>query len=125
MANMSKVKHELCLKQWEQLINQCSESGMTVKRWCDENNISKDAYYYWLKLVRERAVDQLPTVVKNSLPLENPTDGITFKKLEVQSPVAGLQPAVMVHVNGATIEVPNGAARETVEAVLLALKSLC
>lgn len=125
MANMSKVKHELRLKQWEQLINQCAESGMTVKSWCAENNISKDAYYYWLKLVRERAVDQLPEVVKESLPLENHADDITFKKLEVQSPVPGLQPAVLVHINGATVEVPNGANPETVEAVLLALKSAC
>lgn len=125
MANMSKVKHELCLKQWEQLINQCATSGMTVKRWCDENNISKDAYYYWLKLVRERAVNQLPTVVKNSLTLGKPADNITLKKLEVQSPVPGLQPAVMVHINGATIEVPNGAACETVEAVLRALRTSC
>lgn len=44
MANMNKVKHELCLKQWEQLINQRAASGMTVKRWCAENDISDEPF---------------------------------------------------------------------------------
>lgn len=123
MAPMNKIKHELCLKQWEQLINQRIASGMSIKDWCTENSISKDAYYYWLRLLRERATEQFPVEVKNSLTAINQTDDITFKKLEVQSPVTGFQPAVVIHLPSATLEINNGADQRTVEAVLLALKS--
>ena len=27
------------LSQWKQIIQNCRDSGLPVKRWCDENNI--------------------------------------------------------------------------------------
>ena len=36
-------------------------SGLKVKDWCMQNNISKDTYYYWLKKLREAACDTIET----------------------------------------------------------------
>jgi len=49
----------------------------------------------------------------------------SFRKLEVQPPVMGMAPAVVVRLPNATIEVSNNASQCTLEAVLLALKSTC
>jgi len=43
------------LESWAALIHECKNSGMKTKDWLAQNSISKDQYYYWLKIVRERA----------------------------------------------------------------------
>lgn len=124
MSRVSSAKHELSIQYWKKLIEAQQVSELSVKDWCDQNGISRDAYYYWLRIVRERAIDNLPAQVKNSLAIEDEKPA-AFKRLEVESPLHVFQPAVVIHLNGATVEVPNGANRETVEAVLLALKTTC
>ena len=62
----------------------------------------------------------LPIVAPETKP-----EPVTFKKLEVQSLVPDTQAAVIIHLFDATLEIHNGANQQTVEAVLLALKSVC
>lgn len=40
------------LKTWEGIINDRIQSGLTIKSYCEEHNISRDAYMYWLRQVR-------------------------------------------------------------------------
>lgn len=47
---------------------------------------------------------------------------VTFKRLEVES---AMQPTVIVHLANATVEIQVGTDRQTVEAALLALKTVC
>ena len=50
----------------------------------------------------------------------------SFAKLEVQMPAIDTNTsAILIHVNGVSVEVRNGATKDTIEAVLLALKSVC
>lgn len=124
MSKVSSAKRELSIRYWEKLIEAKQMSDLSVKDWCNQNGVTRDAYYYWLKVIRERAIDNLPMDVKDSLTIasENP---VTFKKLEVESPTMGLQSSVVIHLNDAMVEVPNGTNRETLEVVLMALKSTC
>ncbi|MBU3114515.1 IS66 family insertion sequence element accessory protein TnpA [Clostridium lacusfryxellense] len=32
---------------WEQIINERTKSGMSVAKWCKNNEISKGKYHYW------------------------------------------------------------------------------
>ena len=49
------VAREKQLESWALIIQECKNSGLKTKDWLDQNNISKDQYYYWLRLVRENA----------------------------------------------------------------------
>ena len=60
-----------------------------------------------------------------NLPCKHEKQPVVFKQLEVQSPVSGMQAAVIIHLPQATVEVNAGTDQQTVEAVLLALKSVC
>ena len=41
------------IQQWTAVFHERFDSGLTVRQFCRENNISHHAYYYWLKIVRE------------------------------------------------------------------------
>ncbi len=57
--NTQLVAKEVKLAQWNALVQECMSSGLKVKDWCQQNNINKDAYYYWLRKVREAACDSI------------------------------------------------------------------
>lgn len=91
---------------------------MRVDDWCEANGVTHHAYYYWLRKVRKAACQDLSVTSE----MEASTH---FKQLEVQAPAANTQAAVIIHLPSATLEIQNGATQQTVEAVLLALKSIC
>jgi len=41
------------LELWKQRIADRKASGLKVTDWCDKNNLTKHAYYYWLKRMNE------------------------------------------------------------------------
>ncbi|WP_408647600.1 IS66 family insertion sequence element accessory protein TnpA [Variimorphobacter saccharofermentans] len=59
--NTQLVAKEVKFAQWNALVQECMASGLKVKDWCQQNNISKDAYYYWLRKLREAACDSVDT----------------------------------------------------------------
>ena len=48
---------EIRFRHWQKLIDECQSSGMTVKAWCEANDVSDKSYYYWLKKIRKRALE--------------------------------------------------------------------
>ncbi|MBR2256166.1 MAG: hypothetical protein IJ899_02285 [Blautia sp.] len=40
------------LQKWVRLIAEAESCGMTIRKWCKENGISKGSYYYWHKILR-------------------------------------------------------------------------
>lgn len=124
MDKIANVKAQLRLQEWAQIISDCQSSDMTVAAWCEINNINIKTYYYWLRKVRNHTLEHTPALTEK-LPAPVEDKPVTFKRLEVESPVSGMQPAVIVHLGNATVEISAGTDRQTVEAVLQALKAVC
>lgn len=124
MDRIANVKAQLKLQEWAQRIADCQSSDKTVAAWCEANNINTKTYYYWLRKVRNHTLNQMPAIAEN-LPAPAEDKPVTFKQLEVTSPIHGKQPAVIVRLANATIEISAGTDQKTVEAVLLALKAVC
>ena len=118
MDQVTLVKNQYRLEQWTRLIQDCQSSGMRVDDWCEANGVTYHAYYYWLRKVRKAACQDLSVTSKME-------SSAHFQQLEVQAPTANTQAAVIIHLPSATLEIQNGATQQTVEAVLLALKSIC
>lgn len=54
---MSDLKHEVIAERWAALIRERTDSGMTIKEWCQERNIKESQYYYWLRTLRKQEAD--------------------------------------------------------------------
>lgn len=118
---ISGAYKQLKLEQWKTLIAECMASGMTVTSWCKANGIVEQTYYRNLKRLRELELEKLPQALI-PVPEEKP---VAFKKLEVQTPVANTQAAVIIRLPNATVEIAEGTSQQTIQAVLLALQSVC
>ena len=120
MDQVTKAKVQFRREQWKKIISECQSSGIPVKTWCEQNGFSEQSYYYYLKKIREDELSKLSVPV----PTDN-TKPAAFKKLEVQTPVPNTRAAVIIHLNGATVEINEGTSQQTIQAVLLALQSVC
>lgn len=119
MDQVTKVRKYIKREQWKTLIKDCQSSGMTVTAWCKTNGICEQTYYRNLKILREELCENLP------VPINIPEKPVTFKRLEVTAPVPDTKAAVIIRLPNTTLEINEGASQQTVQAVLLALQSVC
>jgi hypothetical protein len=56
MERIKEIKAEIRHSEWAEQIQECQNSGMTVTRWCQENNIRASTYYNRLKIVRDELI---------------------------------------------------------------------
>ncbi|MDE6743247.1 MAG: IS66 family insertion sequence element accessory protein TnpB [Lachnospiraceae bacterium] len=112
MDQVTKVRSYLKREQWKSIITECRNSGMSVSGWCKANGIVEQTYYRNLKRLREEMIDNLPATVEGLEKTE------AFRKLGVQTPV-------VIRIGGATVEIAEGTSQQTIQAVLLALQSVC
>ena len=122
MDQVTKIKNQFRAEQWASVIRECQSSGQTVTSWCESHNVGVKAYYYWLRKLRMATIQKSNPNTLVEVSREEPT---VFRKLEVQTPVANTQAAIIIHLNGAAIEVNEGTSQQTIQAVLLALRNVC
>lgn len=59
MNEIAKVKKEVKLAQWAEMVRSRNESGLTVTDWCKQNGINIKTYYYRLKRMRQAACSEI------------------------------------------------------------------
>lgn len=59
MNEISKVKKEVKLAQWAEMVKSRKESGLTVTDWCRQNGINLKTYYYRLKRLRQTVCNEI------------------------------------------------------------------
>ena len=65
---------------WQQRIQECMSSGLSVKRWCKENHVSSPSFYYWKnrleKVQEETSVKTMPVFVEVTPTIPLQTDNL-------------------------------------------------
>lgn len=51
------IKRNYQLQQWRKIIQEQTVSGLTIDEFCKQNGLSRNSYFYWLRLVRVDAVN--------------------------------------------------------------------
>lgn len=112
MDKITDAKTEFRLKQWTQIVQACQASGMTTVSWCNQNNVKIKSYYYWLRRIR-------------SLAFENGSLELQSKEQQIVPVSFRQRAAVTIHINSVSVDIPDGTSKETITAVLSALKIIC
>ena len=115
MDKITDAKTEFRLKQWTKIIEACQTSGMTVVGWCSQNNVKVKSYYYWLRRVRTLACQTGALVSQKT---EQQIVPVLFRQAKPSA-------AITLHLPSICVDIHDGASRETIEAVLSALKTIC
>lgn len=103
--NVRSAKRKLCIQQWQEIIRDRNNSGLTIDEYCNQNGISRNAYFYWLRLIREEALkpqQETSGFVELSLPAENNNEipAVTVIPVPEQE-----NSQLILSVNGVTIQV--------------------
>lgn len=115
MDKITDAKTEFRLRQWTQVIQTCQASGMTVVGWCNQNNVNTKSYYYWLRRIRSQTCESGTLVSQRN---EQQIVPIAIRQIKIPA-------AVTVHLPSVSVDIHDGASRETIAAVLSALKNIC
>ena len=54
-------KNQFLVSKWTAIMSECRESGLPVKDWLVQNNISRDQYYYWKRRLKNLCLESIPT----------------------------------------------------------------
>ena len=96
------------MQEWMDIIRDCRNSGLTVQQYCDEKNLSRPTYYYWLNKIRKAA-------------LESVDSSPAFVELKPPAPVSRSTALVSIHVGEATIDLPENISDEFLIRILKAV----
>ena len=57
------IKTKLLEKNWEVMILECQQSGISVRKWCLMNGINTGTYYVRLRKLREKVCRDIVAIV--------------------------------------------------------------
>ena len=93
------------------MIQSCQNSGMTIKEWCFQNNVTEGSYYYWLHKIRETAILEKE---------RNEIVQVTLPEMHLSS-----EEGILIKYQGVSLEIPAGTTSSDIVSILRAIKEVC
>ena len=60
MTQIQQIKHRQSMDYWKQVILAQQQSGLKAWEYCRQQDIKYNAFYYWLRKIREEIVEGMP-----------------------------------------------------------------
>jgi len=92
------------MAQWAQVIQDRKYSGENVKNYCENRGLSRDAYFYWQKKIKEAACDQF--MVMETEPKQTGLIATNFTEVKVRENQEGFPHGGRVSGGQLSIEIP-------------------
>ena len=125
MAAIKEIKAELRHREWREQIQECQNSGLTVKEWCNNNHINISTYYSRLKKVREEILSRKPefhSIVPVSISTELSEQSTAEAVKNGFYDTTKHADRIIIRKNDLEIEMPCNASENTISAMLRGLK---
>ena len=106
MPGILAVRKENRAQTWAMLIQECNNSELTKREFCQQRGISEKSYYYWLRKLRSQMAE---TAVPQLVQLE---------------PAPFQDDMLQIQYRGAELKLPAGVDMDAVAALLRSLQSL-
>lgn len=103
-------------RSWMEDYARQQESGLTVRQWCRENEITPKTFYYRLRVLRKEACDLMKTEPDKPEVKQDP------EFVRISMPVSeGTRSGIMIKLDSAEISISPDASNEHVRMVLEAI----
>ena len=112
MDEIAIEKNKVKYAEWNAMVEACQSSGLTVRNWCKENFISYKTYYYRLRKLREIYLAEHN---------EKPVVEIAPLPVVPQQPTVSSN--ITIHIDGMSIDIPDGSSEATITSLLRAVKT--
>ena len=88
MTNVLAVRDEYRAQTWAMLIQECNNSGLTKREFCQQRGISEKSFYYWLRKLRSHMAEAAgPQLVQiDPVPVQNDMLQIQYRDAELKLP---------------------------------------
>ena len=106
MADVLAVRDEYRAQAWAMLIQECNNSGLTKREFCQQRGISEKSFYYWLRKLRSQMAED------------------TGPQLVQLDPAPATDDMLQIQYRGAELKLPVGVDMDAVAALLRYLQSL-
>jgi transposase-like protein len=103
------------IQQWLAVFKARTESGLTIDEYCDQNGISRNSYYYWLRKAKATALENTQTTFVELKALK------TEIAPQVSTPNPVFIPQLTIEKNGHIIGVDSNTTKELLTLVLEAI----
>lgn len=119
--DMRAVDHQIKVQEWRKIITECRNSGMSIKRWCSDNGIKPNQYYYWLRVIRNESLALMP--------LESKVASPSFAAVKIAETVGpgstdtGI--CAVIKTDNLSVEIKSSIDPNILEQILRILSSLC
>ena len=106
MADVLAVRDEYRAQTWAMLIQECNNSGLTKREFCQQRGISEKSFYYWLRKLRSHMAEA------------------TSPQLVQLEPPAISDDMLQIQYRGAELKLPASVDIDAVATLLRAIQSL-
>ncbi len=106
MADILAVRNEYRAQTWAMLIQECNNSGLTKREFCQQRGISEKSFYYWLRKLRSQMAE-----AAGPQPVQ-------------LDPVSAAEDMLQIQYRGAEIKLPAGVDIDAVAALLRSIQGL-
>jgi transposase-like protein len=129
MQNTREIAAEYRLRHWAGIMQERSESGKSIKSYCETVGIHQNTYHYWQRKLREAAVTATQSktgteIIKHKSPLlaDKPTG---WGMCEIQTTGKQNQNIIQIEIGKSVVKVEAGTSQELLAAVCGTLMSIC
>ena len=117
---MDKITHEMRLMHWTPIIHECRNSGISIRSWCQQNNVPEKQFHYWQRRIRGELFDAIKDTETQLQP--------NFVQLPVpaaKSTITSMFAADMIlHIGNNVLELSNTVSEELLSKVLKVMSNV-
>jgi hypothetical protein len=120
--NTREMATQYKMAQWKQIMQERAASGLSIRVFCEERGIARQAYHYWQKKLRDAAVAQLH---QEATPEPEPQALVPQGWAQVTEEIAPEPQGLTLRIGRASIEVREGFDEALLASVCKTLMSQC
>lgn len=119
MAMMNQARHEMLKAKWIEIVREQRNSGLAVRKWCEQHQISTSSFFYWSRVIRQDSLVKAGILAVTNQPCFAEVTPERSERSTVQTGICAV-----LRFRGTEMEIHNGADPITLDSLLHAMGRL-